>query len=81
MDAIMMQHNSLRYVKRELKLMTIDRVHDNSPLLSYPTVFVGTSDECSDYAKLGNFEWKNNNMMLFGGYFVNNETGDCLFPM
>lgn len=71
------KENLREHIKISLRLVTIAT---NDDLLKIPVTFSGNFASCQGYAKRQGFHWVNKPTFLFGGYWANSETGDCLMP-
>jgi len=63
--------------ERELRIMTMEDVMSDTPLLRLKVVFKGTMDEVNDYAKKKGLVWKDSRKQIFGGYWHDKDNGNA----
>jgi hypothetical protein len=63
--------------ERELRIMTMDDVMSDTPLLRLKVVFKGTMDEVNDHAKKKGLVWKDSRKEIFGGYWYDKDNGNA----
>lgn len=50
------------------------------PMEAWPVVYVGTVKGARNYALDRGYEWRQAPSLLFGGYYLERASGDCLMP-
>jgi hypothetical protein len=63
--------------ERELRVMTMEDVVNDTPLLRLKVVFKGTMDEVNDHAKKKGLVWKDSRKEIFGGYWYDKDNGEA----
>jgi hypothetical protein len=63
--------------ERELRVMTMEDVMNDTPLLRLKVVFKGTMDEVNDHAKKKGLVWKDSRKEIFGGYWYDKNNGEA----
>lgn len=60
-----------------VRLLDMSAVNQNKNILDLDTLFVGSMDACNKYCQMvGGYEFVKDTS-IYGGYYVNKETGDC----
>lgn len=62
----------------KIKLRLRDNITDD--LFRLPVVHTGTMKSCQRYAESKGFVWKPLAAEIYGGYWVEKSTGNCLIP-
>jgi len=61
-----------------VRLLDIAAVHANKTVMDLDILFTGTMEQCNNYCKVFcGYKFKADSS-IHGGYYVNEENGDCL---
>lgn len=63
-----------------LRIMTMEDIKNNTPLIRLKEAHRGTFKDCECFAFAAGYDWKRDRGSMWGGNWVHPETKDCLFP-
>jgi cation transport regulator ChaB len=62
---------------RELRILTMEDVMADTPMLKLKVVFKDTLEEVNAWAKKGGLEWKPSRREMFGGYWYDKQSSEA----
>lgn len=65
---------------KSLRLMTIDDLANNTPLMKLKVVKKGTKEDLERFAKKKHLVWKDSKTFMFGGYWYDKKNGEAYLP-